>query len=306
MPEIVTTGWHTTDDIVLVDGTCRMGVDGGGAIYSAVGAHVWSDSVGIHTAIGETHAALARKSLVAHGFATEGVRTATGNGLELWMLHESDGFKQQIVKHSSRSPADMDTDRGPLPDSYHSACGFHVAPQGPQSGMSMVQELAQSGSVTTMDILSDDMIDASAYADLAFMDNLTAFLPSEAEVRRIWKPTSLSEWAQNASRKHNTHVIVKLGAKGALVSSAGATALFRISGLSVPVVDTTGAGDAFCGGFLAGLVAQRSLHECAAMGTVSAAFVIGACGALATDYADTAQRDSWLKQALESIEHHLN
>jgi ribokinase len=304
MPEIVTTGWHTTDDIVLVDGTCRMGVDGGGAVYSAIGARVWSDSVGIHAAIGETHAGLARKTLAAHDFATDGMRTTPGNGLELWMLHESDDFKQQIVKHTSRLPADMDTDRGPLPPSYRAARGFHIAPQGPQSGRSMVYELARSGSVTTMDILSDDMIDASAYADLSFLDKLTAFLPSEAEVRRIWKPASLSDWARDTSRQHDCHVIVKLGAKGALVSAAGGDAFFRVSALSVPVVDTTGAGDAFCGGFLAGLVAERSLHDCAAMGTVSAAFVIGACGALATDYSNLAQRDEWLKQALATIDPH--
>jgi ribokinase len=114
------------------------------------------------------------------------------------------------------------------------------------------------------------------------------------------------DWARDASRKHNCHVVVKLGAKGALVSAAGGDQLFRIKALQVPIVDTTGAGDAFCGGFLAGLVARRNLQDCAAMGTVSAAFVIGACGALATDYSNATQRDDWLKQALASIEPHSN
>ncbi len=48
-------------------------------------------------------------------------------------------------------------------------------------------------------------------------------------------------------------VIVTLGSKGCLVSQAGCfTALPACRG--VKVVDTTGAGDAFCGGFAAGLV----------------------------------------------------
>jgi ribokinase len=47
-------------------------------------------------------------------------------------------------------------------------------------------------------------------------------------------------------------VIVTLGAKGVFVSQdSGAT---LIPALKVKVVDTTGAGDAFCGGFAAGLV----------------------------------------------------
>ncbi len=48
-------------------------------------------------------------------------------------------------------------------------------------------------------------------------------------------------------------VIVTLGARGCLVSQpGGATALPAFQGIKV--VDTTGAGDAFCGGFAAGLV----------------------------------------------------
>jgi ribokinase len=47
-------------------------------------------------------------------------------------------------------------------------------------------------------------------------------------------------------------VIVTLGAKGVFVSQAAGPTL--IPALKVKVVDTTGAGDAFCGGFAAGLV----------------------------------------------------
>jgi ribokinase len=47
-------------------------------------------------------------------------------------------------------------------------------------------------------------------------------------------------------------VIVTLGSKGAFVSQADGGTL--IPSHKVNVVDTTGAGDAFCGGFAAGLV----------------------------------------------------
>ncbi|SFR81327.1 adenosine kinase [Sphingomonas jatrophae] len=45
------------------------------------------------------------------------------------------------------------------------------------------------------------------------------------------------------------------------------------------VVDTTGAGDLFSAGFLAGLVQERSLEDCLTMGAVAAAEVIGHFGA---------------------------
>ena len=47
----------------------------------------------------------------------------------------------------------------------------------------------------------------------------------------------------------------------------------------VSVVDTTGAGDLFAAGFLAGLAQGRSYHDCGVMGTVCAAEIIGHFGA---------------------------
>ena len=45
------------------------------------------------------------------------------------------------------------------------------------------------------------------------------------------------------------------------------------------VVDTTGAGDAYAAGFLAGLTAGRSLPVCGRMGAIAAAEVISHYGA---------------------------
>jgi sugar/nucleoside kinase (ribokinase family) len=45
------------------------------------------------------------------------------------------------------------------------------------------------------------------------------------------------------------------------------------------VVDTTGAGDLFAAGFLAGWTQGRNLHDCGRMGAVAAAEVISHLGA---------------------------
>jgi ribokinase len=52
MIDIATVGWLTMDDIVLLDHSCRPGVLGGGALYSAIGAQIWSDRVGVHSVTG--------------------------------------------------------------------------------------------------------------------------------------------------------------------------------------------------------------------------------------------------------------
>ena len=48
------------------------------------------------------------------------------------------------------------------------------------------------------------------------------------------------------------------------------------------VQDTTGAGDAYCGGFLAGYTLTGNPVTAALYGTVSASYVVEAIGALAT------------------------
>jgi ribokinase len=134
----------------------------------------------------------------------------------------------------------------------------------------------------TMDILADGFINASVYRDLAFLEYLTAFMPSEAEIDRIWKPSSMEAWLKENAIRYGCHMVAKLGARGSLVCEASTGTLTHVPAYPAHVVDTTGAGDGFCGGFIAGLVAGEPLITCAGMGTVSASYVVETYGALET------------------------
>ena len=72
-------------------------------------------------------------------------------------------------------------------------------------------------------------------------------------------------------------VAVKLGGEGCYVTDGLERHL--ISPFKVEVVDTTGAGDAFCAGFLYGLVNNRSLFECSRLGNFVASRCIMKMGA---------------------------
>ena len=71
--------------------------------------------------------------------------------------------------------------------------------------------------------------------------------------------------------------VVKLGKEGCYVKNAQ-TAFYRRA-YPTDAVDTTGAGDAFAAGFLAGLARGRSLLECAEMGCASGALTVRCLGA---------------------------
>jgi len=74
-------------------------------------------------------------------------------------------------------------------------------------------------------------------------------------------------------------VAVKLGSKGCYVSDDKESHL--IEPFKVKVVDTTGAGDAFCAGFLYGLVKDKSLYDCGRIGNFVASRCIMEMGARA-------------------------
>jgi len=72
-------------------------------------------------------------------------------------------------------------------------------------------------------------------------------------------------------------VAVKLGKKGCYVTDDKESHL--IEPYEVEVVDTTGAGDAFCAGFLYGLIKGKDLYECGRLGNFVASRCITKIGA---------------------------
>jgi sugar/nucleoside kinase (ribokinase family) len=74
-------------------------------------------------------------------------------------------------------------------------------------------------------------------------------------------------------------LVVKLGSRGALCADAGAS--WQVSLPPVTAVDTTGAGDCFNAGLIAGLLSGRALAEAAALGCAAGALSTGAAGGTA-------------------------
>jgi sugar/nucleoside kinase (ribokinase family) len=78
----------------------------------------------------------------------------------------------------------------------------------------------------------------------------------------------LCDFFLNAGAKH---VVLKMGARGSLIKNKEGMRL-RIPAFKVDVVDTTGCGDAWTGGFVAGLSRGMNIEEAAVLGS--------ACGSL--------------------------
>ncbi|MGH2410428.1 MAG: carbohydrate kinase family protein, partial [Chloroflexota bacterium] len=101
-------------------------------------------------------------------------------------------------------------------------------------------------------------------------------------------------------------VVIKMGADGALVQQRGQPRPRQIPVVPVTALDVTGAGDAFCGGFVARFADGADSYEAAMAGAVSASFAVEAYGIHGLLGVSARDRDERLTQlrALEKERNH--
>jgi ribokinase len=104
-------------------------------------------------------------------------------------------------------------------------------------------------------------------------------MPSLKELELLTKTANYRKGADVLLKKGVEAVAVKLGAEGCYVTDGRENHL--VEPFKVKVVDTTGAGDAFCAGFLYGLISGKSLYECGRLGNFVASRCIMKMGARA-------------------------
>jgi len=108
--------------------------------------------------------------------------------------------------------------------------------------------------------------------------DLDAVLPSEADVEAARPCASCDEAVATMLAEGAPTVVLKRGPAGCAVYARGKGLVAEIPAVRVDAVDPTGAGDAFCGGFLAGIARTGDPVSAARYGTVSASFAVGSAG----------------------------
>lgn len=102
-------------------------------------------------------------------------------------------------------------------------------------------------------------------------------MPNRKEIELLTGKVDYREGAEALLKKGVKIVAVKLGKKGSYVTDGKERHL--VKPFEVEAVDTTGAGDAFCAGFLYGLLSNRSLYDCGRIGNFVASRCILEMGA---------------------------
>lgn len=138
----------------------------------------------------------------------------------------------------------------------------------------------EQGIPVTFDVLAIDRPDLLEVIEPA-LPYIDYFMPSLDEARMISGLHDRREVIHFFLNRGARHTVFKMGADGSSVAWLGASGEIeeiRIPAFRAPVVDSTGCGDAYCAGFIIGLLRGWDLVECARFGTAAAGLVITGLG----------------------------
>lgn len=196
------------------------------------------------------------------------------------VMVEADGerrFVHYLGANARLRPDDVDPTLIAAASILHVA-GALVLPGLDGAPMAALLETAQSlGVITFLDTVWDD---TGQWMDLLgpSLPHVDYFVPSLAEAQALTGLDDPEEVARALLDRGVGTVALKLGAAGCLVVSGRGERL-RLPAFDVPVIDATGAGDAFAAGFMAGVWLGWPVEQTARLANATGAMCVTAAGA---------------------------
>ena len=314
---------------IAADGVVQRAQPGGGGLYAAAGARVWAEKVTIVSRVTRATLTPLLPTLAANGLDVARIRLIPGDeaDIEFHAVMPSGNAEQSnpsthflrlgkpIPKellgiHGSERSAPLDAPPGELavraddlPPASQRWEAAHLTPMEYFSQATLPVRLQELGvHQITLDPTPALMDPARRMELSTVLRSLHAFLPSEEEVLALQRPRRSDLWdcAEELSELGPPIVVIKRGPLGVLVWEAASRSRWVVPAYGASERDRFGAGDAFCGGFVAGLALTGDPVEAALRGSVSASLGIEGFGALyplgATPGLATARLDSLRRQ----------
>jgi sugar/nucleoside kinase (ribokinase family) len=276
---------------------------GGNLLYAAGGLAVWDTHASLVARVGKDYPKEWLDDLKTRGFDVQGIRVQP-HAIDLRFFtaytEKNERSQTNAVSHFAKrqiqfpkallgyqSPDDSKLDPRmidpvsptalDIPKEFRGTPYVHICPLDFTSQSQLVNLFRGGPNQTvSLDPASNYMI-PTFWRDLRLvLQGVKIFLPSEEELRALfWGDTNdLWEMARKISEYGPQIVVVKRGPLGQIVYDAVENKKYEIPAYASRVEDPTGAGDAFCGGFLAGYQKTSDPLKAALFGSVSASLKI--------------------------------
>ena len=137
-----------------------------------------------------------------------------------------------------------------------------------------------AGLKTALDLASFNVVEANIDPLNELVDNYIDILFANEEEAISFTGLKPEEALSSIARRCDI-AVVKVGKDGAFIQQGNYKV--HVPAVANKVIDTTGAGDYFAAGFLAGYAKGYDLEKCGKLGSLLASRVIGTIGAELTD-----------------------
>lgn len=300
-------GQLTRDTILPLLGSPQVDIPGGSLFYSAAGLALWGNSCGLVGRVGEDFPQEWLGLFDRYGLDRRGVRILP-EALDVRRfyayLDESTCQRDNPVSHFARlgepfpksllgyanpgksldsrtQPAKLSLRMNDIPQDYLDATAAHLCPLDFISH-NLIPPALRRGQITTITLdPGPDYMNPIFWDDIpALVKGLSAFICSETKLANLFLGRSTDPWemAETIAGYGCEFVVIKRGARGQYLYDSISRIGWQIPAYPARVVDPTGAGDAFSGGFLATLRETYDPLEAVLRGGVSASLAIEGSG----------------------------
>lgn len=292
------------DDIVLPHGQTVMNTLGGAGLHALVGMRLWNDALGFAAVAGHDLDAEHRRSLTRFGVDTQGLIVRQDyQTARAWQVFEPDERRIEVFRTDIQAFDRHKITPDELPHAYRRARGLHIQ----WGSLPEIAGVVDTLRATTPGIAlvlepGPDHLQEPPTAFQTLLPHLTLFSPDQGEAEMITGSVQPMEMCRVLLGWGAPLVALRMGERGSLVATRGAA--FLVPAVPASIVDVTGAGNAYCGGFLTGLGDGLSPLEAALRATVSASFALEQFGlpAWTTPPREEAlRRLAWARDRIETL-----
>lgn len=280
MKNQVFIGHLTKDDIVYKDGRTRFNSTGGATLYSSGGACLWGGNASIISTIGTSYdydrlISLAREK----SLNIDGVHKIDGHGLDIWVLYDDNDDQYFITKYYSGEFDEVVPTYDMIPeDLLNDDHIFHITGMPLAAQADIVRHLSSYKCMITLDPHQISCGEAYLKEWEDILPRLTVFFPSELQFRLLSgtkNPTANLESVVEFAEFYKIEILVlKAAEKGAYLYLRDTKALYHIPSAAENIVDCTGAGDAFAGGFTYSYIHDLDPLKALYYASISASFAM--------------------------------
>lgn len=285
---------------------------GGSLLYAAEGVSLWldeSEKIGLVARVGEDYPRDWIEKIAQRSYDVEGIKVLAEeidlrffraytdlrtfsdedpvghfSRLGLSMPRSLLGYSKPNKIKNLREVTPLSLRQSDLPPSYQEVKAAHLCSLDYLSHTLIPAALRQFGT----EIIT---LDPGLYMHKDYWENvksmvigLTAFLPSEDELCQLFlsRSTDIREMVEEVASWGVDIVVVKRAWQGQMLYDGNEKRCYEVPAYPSKMVDPTGAGDVFGGGFLAGLTKTGSPIQAVMYGNVAASFAVEGSGAFYT------------------------